>query len=42
MYSLAQVKVEPLGDTLALALDKVLVNKLSNSLALVKVKKRGW
>ena len=42
MYSLAQVKVAPLGDTLALVLAKAVVNKLSNSLALVKVKKRGW
>ena len=39
--SLAQVEVEPLGDTLALVLAKAVVNKMSNSLAVVKVKKRG-
>ena len=39
--SLAQVENEPLGDTLALVLAKAVVNKLSNSLAVVKVTKRG-
>ena len=39
---LAQVEVEPLGDTLALVLAKAVVNKLSNSLAVVKVRKCGW
>ena len=42
MDSLAHVKVKPLGDTLALVLAKAVVNKLSKSLAVVKVKKRGW
>ena len=42
MDSLAQVKVKPLGDTLVLILAKAVVNKLSNSLAMVKVKKRGF
>ena len=42
MDSLEQVQVEPLGDTLALVLAKAVINKLSNSLAVVKVRKRGW
>ena len=42
MDSLKQVQVEPLGDTLALVLAKAVINKLSNSLAVVKVRKRGW
>ena len=33
------MKGEPLGDTLALVLAKVVVNKLSDSLAVVIVKK---
>ena len=40
--SLAQLKVEPLGDTLALVFAKAAVNKLSNSLAVANVKKRGY
>ena len=42
MDSLAQVQVEPLGDTLSLVLAKAVINKLSNRLAVVKVRKRGW
>ena len=42
MDSLAQVQVEPLGDTFALVLAKAVINKLSNSLAVVKIRKRGW
>ena len=42
MDSLAHVEVEALGNTLALVLAKAVVNKLSNSLAVVKVKKRDW
>ena len=41
MDSLVQVQVEPLGDTLALVLAKAVINKLSNSLAVVKIRKRG-
>ena len=36
------MEVDPLGDTLALVLAKAGVNKLANSLAVVKVKKRGY
>ena len=36
------MEVAPLGDTLALVLAKAGVNKLANSLAVVKVKKRGY
>ena len=35
---LAQLEIKPLGDTLALTLVKTLVNKLFNSLAVVKIK----
>ena len=42
MDSLAQVEVEPLGHTLTLVLAKAVVNRLSNSLAVLKVRKRGW
>ena len=41
MDSLKQVQVKPLGDTLALVLAKAVINKLFNSLAVVKVRKRG-
>ena len=37
--TLAQLKGEPLGDTLALVLAKAVVNKLSDSLEVVIVKK---
>ena len=36
------MEVEQLGDTLALVLAEAVVNKLSDSLAVVKVKKRGY
>jgi len=39
--SLAQLKDEPLGDTIALVLAKAEVNKLFNSLAVVNDRKRG-
>ena len=41
MDRLAHVKVETLNDTLALVLAKAVVNKLSNSLPVDKVKKLG-
>ena len=36
------MQVKPLGDTLALVLVKTLVNKLFNSLEVVKIKKRSY
>ena len=36
------MEVEPLGETLSLLLAEAVVNKLSDSLVLVKVKKRGY
>ena len=40
MDNVAQLQVEPLGDTLALVLAKAVIKKLSNSLAVVNVRKR--
>ena len=40
--SLAQLEVRPLGETFPLVLAKALGNKLSNSLAVVKIKTRGY
>ena len=36
------MEVKPLGDTIALVLAKALVNKLFNSLAVVKIKKHSY
>ena len=40
--SLAQLEVYLLGGTIALVLAKALVNKLFNSLAVVKIKKHSY